>query len=78
MPNPLARTAVPITRVVTNMDSKYSETDLGKCKLTYLRENWCLVAGRSLPNSVSDGCAGDSRQLIRQHFAILFGSLLEA
>lgn len=48
-------------RVVTNTSRKYSEIDPGKCKLIYLRENWCLVTARScLPHHAYEGRVGDT------------------
>lgn len=61
-------------RVVINSGSIFGEIDLGQCKLVYLRENCYEPAGRKLPNSESVRCVSDSRDLIRLHFATLFGT----
>lgn len=75
VPNPLSQSSgTDYQAVVTNMGRKYTEIDHGKCKLIYPRENWCLVTARNcLPNYESEGHVGDGRDLIRQHFEILFG-----
>lgn len=60
--------------VVTNTDSKFGEIDLGQCKPVYFRENCYIPEGRKLPNTESEECVGDSRDLISLYFAILFGT----